>query len=126
MASRQFSDIQALNKHIKIITGKFSIAASGGAATKEAGFGWTVDNTTTGVYTITLEDSYPSLVSGIFTVEAATAVDLKAQIKSEDVVDNVTPDIVIDLLAVATPVEPTAVCSVHFVLFLNNSSLPYV
>ena len=121
MANRIFSKVQALKKEMKIINGSFSIAASGGAATKETGTGWSVAKTTTGVYTITLQDSFPGLVSASVNVLAATAVDIVAQWKSIDVTTAKTA--VINLNAVATPVEPAAACTVHFALFVTNSSV---
>ncbi len=121
MANRNFSTVQALNREVKIIAGSFSIAASGGAATKLQGRGFSVAKTTTGVYTITLEDKYVALLSACATVKAATAVDLVAQIKSHDVASAKT--VVIDLNAVATPTEPSAVTEIHFALFLRNSSV---
>lgn len=124
MASRNFSRVQGLNKELKLIAGSFSIAASGGAATKVSGLGYSVAKTTTGVYTITLEDVYNALISGTCTVEAATAVDLVAQIKSHDVTSAKT--VVIDVNAGATPTEPAAVTVIHFLLVLQNTSLPSV
>ena len=125
MASRSFSKVQSLNKEIKIIAGSFSIAASGGAATKVSGLGYSVAKSTTGEYTITLEDSYPALIAANFNVEAATPVDLVAQIDNHDV-SAATPVVVMNLNAAATPTEPSAVTIVHFSLFLQNSSLPSV
>lgn len=124
MANRTFNDMQALNTLVKIIAGSFSIAASGGAATKVTGLGYTVAKTTTGVYTITLEDAYNYCLSALATVQAATAVDLVAQIKSVDV--SSTKTVVIDLNAGATPTEPAAVTVINFCLILQNSSLPNV
>lgn len=124
MASRIFQKVQALNPEVKLIAGSFSIAASGGAATKVSGLGYTVAKTDTGVYTITLADAYSSLVSACVTVQAATAVDLVAQVKSHDVSSAKT--IVIDLNAGATPTEPSAVTVVHFMLALQNSGLAAV
>lgn len=121
MANRNFSTVQALNRSVKIIAGSFSIAASGGAATKLQGRGWSVAKSATGVYTITLEDSYTALLSACASVKAATAVDLVAQIKSHDVSSAKT--VVIDLNAAATPTEPSAVTEIHFVLMLRNSSV---
>lgn len=121
MANRNFSRVQALNHELKIIGGNFSIAASGGAATKVQGLGWSVAKTTTGVYTITLEDSYVALHSITCTVQAATAVDLVAQVVSHDVVTAQT--IVVELLAAATPTEPSAVTIVHFQALLRNSTV---
>ena len=124
MANRQFSKVQSLNKEVKIIAGQFSIAATGGAATKVSGLGYTVAKTGTGLYTITLEDKYPSLLSVCATAQAAVAVDIVAQIKSHDVVS--TKTIVVSLNAVATPVEPAAVTVINFVVVLQNSSIDAV
>lgn len=121
MANRNYSRVQALNHEVKIIGGNWSIAASGGAATKVQGLGWSVAKTGTGIYTVTLEDSYVALLSATATVQAATAVDLVAQIKSHDVVTAKT--VVIELLATATPTEPAAVTLVHFQLLLRNSTV---
>lgn len=120
MANRNFSRMQALNKEIKVIGGVFQIAASGGAATKVEGIGWSVAKSDTGEYTITLEDHYVALMSGNFTVQAATAVDLVPQIQS---VDLATKTIVINLNTGATPTEPAAVTRVHMTLHLRNSTV---
>lgn len=125
MASRIWNTTQALNKQVKIIAGSFSIAASGGAATKTAGLGWSVAKSATGEYTITLEDSYPALISATATTEAATPVDLVAQIDNHNV-SAATPTVVLNLNAGATPTEPSAVTSVHFILVLQNSTVPSV
>lgn len=121
MANRNFQRTQALNHEIKLIGGNFSIAASGGAATKVQGLGWSVANTGTGIYTVTLEDSYVAMLACTATVQAAVAVDLVAQVKSNDVVTAKT--IVIEILAGATPTEPAAVTVVHFMAFLRNSEV---
>lgn len=121
MANRNFSRVQALNHEVKIIAGCFSIAASGGAATVVQGLGFSVAKTTTGVYTVTLQDSYVALLSANLQVKAATAVDLVAQVKSYDVTTAKT--IVIDLNAGATPTEPSAVTEIHFALYLRNSTV---
>lgn len=121
MANRIFSKVQALKKEVKVIAGSFSIAASGGAATKVTGLGYSVAKSATGEYTITLEDIYNSVVSMNANLLAATAVDLVPQFKSQTV--STTKLVVINLNAGATPTEPAAACTVHFSLFLTNSSL---
>lgn len=125
MANRTFNRVQALNKEVKIIAGSFSIAASGGAATKVTGLGYSVAKSNTGEYTITLQDRYPALLSAVATVQAATPVNLMAQIESASV-DSATPTVVVNVQAGATPTEPSAVTVVNFVLVLQNSSLPEV
>ena len=125
MANRNFSKVQGLNKELKLIAGSFSIAASGGAATKVTGLGYSVAKSATGEYTITLEDQYDALISATATVQAATAVDLVAQIDNHDVTA-ATPVVVLNLNAAATPTEPSAVTVVNFLLVLQNSTLPSV
>lgn len=122
MAARRFVNVQAINQEVKIIAGSFSIAASGGAATLVTGYGYSVAKTTTGVYTVTLQDAYPYCISAVVSVQAATAVDLVAQVKSVDVSSART--LVIDLNAGATPTEPSAVTVINFILVVQNSSLP--
>ena len=124
MANRNFSKVQGLNKEIKLIAGSFSIAASGGAATKVTGLGYTVAKSATGTYTITLADAYNACLAATATTQAATAVNLVSQVTSVDVVTAKT--VVIKLLAGATATEPSAVTVVNFVLVLQNSSLPSV
>jgi len=109
------------NHAVQMVAGSWSIAASGGAATKIEGLGWEVAKSATGQYTITLQDNYVGLISAQFTVGAATAVDLKPQLVSSDVVSAKT--VIMKLLAVATATEPSAVTLVHFVLFLRNSTV---
>jgi hypothetical protein len=123
MATRQFVNIQTLNKFVKIIAGTFEVAASGGAATKVKGMGWEVAETATGEYTITLDDQYNGLLSCQLTIEAATPVDLVAQLDSHDVTVS-PPVVVLNLLAGAIPTEPSAITRVHFMLMLSNTSLP--
>lgn len=125
MANRNFSRVQGLNKELKLIAGTFSIAASGGAATKTQGLGYTVAKSGTGVYTITLDDRYNALVAATATVQAATAADLVAQAVSSDVTA-ATPTVVLRLNAGAVATEPAAVTVVSFVLVLQNTSLPSV
>jgi hypothetical protein len=125
MANRSFSKVQSLNKEVKLIAGSFSIAASGGTATKVSGLGYTVAKSATGEYTITLSDRYPALISAVATVQAATPVDLVAQIDNHDV-SAATPIVVLNLNAGATPTEPSAVTVVNFVLVLQNSGLSKV
>lgn len=121
MANRNFSRVQALNHEVKLIAGSFSIAASGGAATKLQGLGYSVAKSGTGQYTITLEDAYVAMLSATATVKAATAVDLVAQVASYDVTSAKT--VVVKLLAGASATEPSAVTEVHFMLALRNSSV---
>lgn len=78
---------------------------------------WTGD---TGVYTLTLAQAYAGVVAIHATVEAATAVDLVAQVKSRDVVT--AKKVVIDLNAGAIPTDPSAACRIYLTLVLKRSN----
>ena len=121
MASTTLYPIKSVYADSAFLAGSFSIAASGGAATKLTGRRYTVAKSATGEYTITLLDTWNELVSAYVSVEAATAVDLVAQIDNHDVTA-ATPVVVINLNAAATPTEPAAVTVVHFQLVLSNTS----
>lgn len=122
MANRIFTDVKALNKNAIVIAGSFEIAASGGAATRLKGLGFTVAKSATGVYDITLNDAYSGSISINSTVQAAVAVDLRAHVLSETVAT--TKIVQIALLAGATATEPSAVTVVNFTCVLSNTSLP--
>jgi hypothetical protein len=121
MADRNFcKEIGSLERGMVFMSGVLAIA-SDASVTSESLLGASVAKTGTGEYTITLEDSYVSLLSCNLTLEAATAVDLVPQIKSVDVVSAKT--IVIRLLAVATATNPSAACKLHIALKLKNSTV---
>lgn len=80
-----------------------------------------IANTAAGTYTITLQDSFPSLVSAQLTYQAATAVDLVPQVKSVDVVT--TKQIVVVLNTGATPTEPSAAGVINVLFLMKNSSV---
>lgn len=121
MANRNFSKLQALNHGLVVMGGNFEIAASGGAATKIQGLGWSVAKTGTGVYTITFEDAFTAYWGVTATLQAAVAVDLVPQVTSHS--SQTLKTLVITLLAGATPTEPSAICRVHFTALLRNSSV---
>lgn len=123
MANLTSYPIKAINLDTVVLAGSFSIAASGGAATVVSGREYTVAKSATGEYTITLSQRWNQLVGANFTIQAATPVDIVAQIDNHDVTATI-PVIVINLNAVATPVEPAAVTVVQFILLLSNTSVP--
>lgn len=118
MANRNFKRVQSLNNETKIITGRFSVAS--GVATKIAGIGFSVAGTGTGEFTITLEDSYPTLLAATATVEEAGGVVAFPQVESHDVV---TAKTVVLNTVNASGAPAAADCAVHFVLMLNNSTV---
>lgn len=85
--------------------------------TSTSDFGtWTKSGT--GEYTLTLADKWAGHLAAHPAVEAATAVDLVAQIKSIDVAGAKT--VVVNLNAGATPTDPLAVCKLHLTLVLKS------
>jgi len=119
MASRNFSRVQGLNKELKLIAGQFSDAA------KVQGLGYSVANTATGQYTITLEDKYSALISGTMTVEADTGEDIKCVIISHDVTAS-SPVIVVETQTAGSAADLVGDDAVHFLLVLQNSSVESV
>ena len=117
MANRNFKRVQSLDNETKIVSGNFSIASA--VATKVAGLGWTVANSGTGEFTITLDDTYPVLISAQLTVEDAGGVNLAAQVDSYDVATAKT--VVINTTVGATPTATD--CTVHFLFVLRNSTV---
>lgn len=85
--------------------------------------GATAAQTGVGEYTITLDQTYNSLMACHATYEAATAVDLIPQIKSTAVSTSKT--IVIRLLTGATATDPSAAGKLNVSIFLRNSSVVY-
>lgn len=115
---------QALNLDTNILAGSFQIAASGGAATRVSGRGYSVAKSATGEYTLTFEDPWNQLISATFAIEASTPVDIVAQLDNHTIGSATVPVMVINLNAAATPVEPAAITRVHFFLLLSNTSVP--
>ena len=122
MAYRVFSDVQALDKQIKIISGSFAPAGTG-TPTAASGKGYSVAWSSTGSYTVTLEDSFPSCVCAIAKLQLASADDKFCQLGAIDVKTNKT--VVINVWdkddAVVADVSADANNRVNFVLYLKNS-----
>ena len=90
MANRNWNRRQSLEKEVKDLYARITIGASG-APTLTTGYGFaSISRTSTGLYVLTLSDSYASLkyFSGIH--QHTSAEDLNFQIKSEDVLSTKT------------------------------------
>ena len=126
MANRNFNRMQALNKEVKVIAGRLE-----DDATSNAGLGWTGAATSTGVYTVTLSDSYNALIACTATIQSTTGVDnFQISIASHDVsaatatiVFHVSKD---DGLGAGVLTDLGDTDEIHFSAFLQNSSLPSV
>ena len=120
MASRSFSKVQSLNKELKIIAGRLE-----DDDTKNAGLGFTGANTGTGIYTITLSDSYPALIAANANIQSTAGTDdFVVSIASHDVVSAKTIVFHVAVAGVLTNLGDTD--EIHFSLFLQNSSVPSV
>ena len=121
MANRNFHQMKgSLDRGMVFMSGKINIA-SNAAVTNDTIVGAVVTKTATGVYTITLEDQYTELKSAQVCFGAATAVDLVAQLVSDDVVTAKT--VVLRLHAGGVATDPSAACFVYVELMLKNSSV---
>lgn len=103
------------------IQGVISIAADASVSSAPIKGVASVARTAAGAYRITLSDSYSSLLACHLQVFAATAVDLVPQLVSETV--SSTKIINFKLLTGATATDPAAVCKVHVILKLKDSSV---
>ena len=120
MASRNFSRVQALNKEVKIIAGRFDDADA-----SVAGLGFSAANTGTGTYTITLTDKYNALLAVQCQVHSTSGTDdYSVTVVGEDVDGAKTIDIEVDVAGTLTDLGSGD--EIHFSAFLQNSSLPSV
>ncbi len=82
-----------------------------------------VVQTGVGEVTITLSDAYKAMVFAQCSVLKATAQDLVPQIKSQDVSSAKT--VVVNLLAGATPTDPTGAMTLYFNFEMRDSSVAF-
>jgi hypothetical protein len=123
MANRQFQQFQGtLDKGVVHIQGSFAPQGTS-APTTVRGTGFSVARTSAGLFTITLQDKYMSLIAGDAQVQLAAAADLVAQIGNVDVSSAKTVEIRILAAAVATDISANANNRVHFNLILKNSTV---
>lgn len=123
MANRNFHRVQSLTREVKILTAKISIGASGAptlVSNDSVGIASVVRDSA-GVYVITLDDKYNSLVGLSVMLQSATAEDLSFQIESEDVSSAKTVQIQCKAAAVET--DPSDGSTLLVELKLKNSSV---
>lgn len=116
MANRNFSDMQSLNKEVKLIAGRFSDAGTVGA-----GLGWSAADTGTGEYTVTLQDTYNALLSASAMVAGTDGYAYTASVESHDVTS--TKAVVFKVAVNGTLTDMTGDQELHFALMLQNSSV---
>lgn len=81
MADRITTDVQSLEKRPYILAGSFQPNGSSAIdATTVRGKGFTVAYTSTGLYTVTVADSYAALISGTVTLQLNAVADTYLQL----------------------------------------------
>lgn len=122
MADLNFSNVQAYDKQVKVLSGTCSVPTGGGAVTANAILGATVTRTGTGAFTITLANKYPELLGLSILVGKATAQDLVPQVVAVDVASART--ITFRLLTGTTPTDVTSEAATLFInIVLKNSTI---
>lgn len=121
MANRRFNRKQALEREVKELFADVAIGATG-APTLTTGLGVaSVTRDSAGVYDITLEDKYNSLLHVSVIQLEATAEDLTFQVESEDVAD--TKVVRIQCKAADTETDPSDGSRLLIKLDLKNTSV---
>lgn len=119
MASRIFYNIQAADRELKQIFG--TIFPAGTGAPTKVGVGFSVARTSAGLFTITLDDLYPSLVSKWCSLSLATpATDHHLQFDAEDVATAGTITLTHLTGGVAADIAANADNNISFGLILKN------
>lgn len=126
MANRTFHDVKAQHSNVRLIVGSFRPNGSSAVATT-AGIGYSVVRTSAGLFTVTLTDSYPGLLSGHCSLQLAAGGDQIVQFGEIDVVTAKTVQIrVWDISdAAVADIASNANNWIHFTLCLKNTSMSY-
>lgn len=116
MANRDFKDVQAIEREVKILA--FTVSALNGTPVATPSTGVASITESSGDYTITLDDKYSSLLCAQVTLGATDGdCDLtQAHVESEDV--NGAKTVVIDTAGTAAATD-----RLHVALYLKNSSV---
>ena len=122
MASKYTKAFNHLDREVVEVDFKFNLSSAAAVvAGTLVGYGITsVVKNGTGTYDITLDDTWPTLLSAQFTVLGATAVDLVPQIVSETV--SSTKIIKIRTLTGATATDTGVAVTIFASLKLKNTS----
>lgn len=123
MANRNFNRVQALAKEIKFLHGKVAIGATGAPTlnvNNSLGIA-SITRDSAGVYILTLDDKYNSLVDFKVMQIAAAAEDLTFQIESETV--STTKIIKFQCKAAAVETDPSNGSTLLIAIALKNTSV---
>jgi hypothetical protein len=125
MASRLFQQFQGtLDKGVVHVQGSFA-PDTANAPTTVKGAGFSVARTSTGLFTITLQDKYQHLIAGSLTLQLASGDDKILQLGAVDVVSAKTVQIrVWDISGGAVAdIAANANNRINFLLILKNSTV---
>lgn len=123
MANRNFNRKQALEKEVKEIYARITVAASGAPTLVVAdsqGVASIVRNSA-GLYTLTLSDSYNKLMHASIQVRTPTAENIKANLVTESVASAKT--VQFRCVAVGTAADPASGDMIYVSLQLKNSTV---
>lgn len=125
MANRYFKQFSGtLDNGVVFLQGSFAPAGAG-APTAQLGKGFSVARTSTGLFTVTLQDAYVSMLSCKATLQLAVGDDKFAQIGVVDVVTAKTLQIRIWDISAAAVADVAADTNnrVNFSMLLKNSTV---
>lgn len=123
MASRNFNRKQALEKEVKEIYAKVTIAATGAptlVALSSKGVA-SISRTSAGLYVLTLQDKYNALMHASIAIVAPSSEDLSAKVKAESVASAKTVTFQCTAAAIAT--DPATGDTLLIALQLKNTSV---
>lgn len=131
MANRTFHDVQALQKFLRILTGKISLNSSAAVIAPAAGGDipgiTSVTRTSAGLYKITLQDQYYGLFGNSFTMsEASPGAIVSIRLKSDAILlggSNAVNSISFWTLVGTTPTDVIAALDIYFELKFKNTTL---
>jgi len=116
-----FYPMQSLQRESKIITGRINLSAAA-AVSSTSGKGFSVAKTTTGTYTITLQDVYPELIGCALVKLEAAAGALLPMLVSESVASAKTVVLKTAPGNTGTATDTAAAISIFFTLVLKNAT----
>lgn len=122
MANRNFHDMQALRRMLKVIDAKLVVGAAGAITVENnLGVAATVTRNAAGEYTLQLEDSYNELVGCSAILEAAADVDFSFQITGKDLSTAKTVDFNTQVAGVAADLSSGDI--IYLTLTFRNTSV---
>lgn len=123
MANRNFNRKQALEKEIKEIYAKVTIAGSGAptlVANQSLGVA-SISRSSAGLYVLTLQDAYMRLMDAHISIVTPNAEDIKVNLVSESVASS--KQVTFRCTAAAVATDPASGDSFLISLQLKNSSV---